>query len=354
MRLLGTFRKSLVVPALAAGLALPMSAQALVVGLDDFTITKNGFTLMGDPFNDNLAPGDPALSNATNFPPGDPAFYGLFGSSGQSETGGKRILDTTASPVFQATVDPTRTLRATGGTLITNNQPLSVSTFGLKSDDAFDVVGVFDLVEPGSVGAQYGIRIRDRVNSTNPGNDDLQMLVRKHENGNTEVVFRHFDAVSGTDLTVIENHFLTAIELATHDQIMLSLAKLNPGSNTITASYELMNNGVGSGIQTFTITNPLRDIFDGEDWTRAGFRALELEQQQTTGNQTGGSHSSGVITFQHSSSAGGVVYVPFMIQTLQINLGIPPFASQVSEPGMLALFGGGLLLLAYRARRRKA
>jgi hypothetical protein len=42
--------------------------------------------------------------------------------------------------------------------------------------------------------------------------------------------------------------------------------------DTIGASFEFMNSGVGSGVIAFTSTF---DIFNGEDWTRAGFRALD-------------------------------------------------------------------------------
>lgn len=275
MSALGALKRAAFFSALSIGLAAPLSANALVVGLDDFNVSKNGFVLMNDPFDDNIPFGGPGLGNAGLFPPGTQALYGTFGNSGQAETGSNRVINTTLVPSIPSTFSPGEFIRPVGGTLLTNTQPLSVSTFGLKRDDTFEVQGVFDLVDPGTPLSSYGIRLRDRVSFANPGNDELRMEVRKSPGGDVQVAFRYVDQSAGGIFTPIQSVVLTALQLATHDQIMLSLAKLNTGSDTITASFELLNGGVGSGLQTFNIANPVRDIFDGEDWTQAGFRALE-------------------------------------------------------------------------------
>jgi hypothetical protein len=61
-----------------------------------------------------------------------------------------------------------------------------------------------------------------------------------------------------------------ALADTTNDQLLLRLDRPSIGSNLITASYEYFDNGTSLGLVSFA---NMASIFNGEDWTRAGFFA---------------------------------------------------------------------------------
>lgn len=285
--------------ALLAISAVP--ASAFVVHLDNFTITKNGVTLMNDDFTDTAGlglagPMTEPNNNGTN------GIYSVINGGGQSEgsLAGNRTFDTDGAPLEPSAVVPGTKIRTTAIELQTSRTDVTDPN-GLKSDDTFRadaVVSLGSLTDLG-IGDTYGIRLRDRNTPTTLGNEELRLEIRKNGSNDPTVALRHRDNDLNIN-TLLQEIALTALDLSSHDQVLLTLEKASAGTDTITASFELLNGGVSSGVTAFTSTF---DIFGDEDWTRAGFRALDAN--------------------------------------------IP-----VSEPGVVLLFGLSLVGLAISRRRR--
>ena len=249
-------------------------SHAFVVNLDNFKITKNGATLMEDDFSDTggLSAAGPMTepSNVAGI-----GVYTVINSGGQSEgsVAGNRTFDTSGAPLQQSTVNPENTIRQSAIELRTSRSPVS-NPDGLKTDDTFRVdaiVSLGDLSDLSNSGS-YGIRLRDRNTPTTVGDDELRLEIRRNGSGDTVVALRHRDATANVN-TTLQEIALGAIDLSSHDQVLLSLEKASAGTNTISASFNLLSSGVGSGTTAFTSTF---DIFNGEDWTRAGFRAIAV------------------------------------------------------------------------------
>ncbi|NKB22704.1 MAG: PEP-CTERM sorting domain-containing protein [Alphaproteobacteria bacterium] len=248
-------------------------ASAFVVHLDNFTVTKNGVTLMNDNFTDTTGLGVAGpMTEPSN--DGTNGIYNIFEAGGQSEgsLAGNRTFDTDGAALQPSVVVPGTNIRTTTMELRTNRTDVSDPN-GLKTDDTFRVDAIVSLGSLTDLGIAdaYGIRLRDRNTPTTVGNDELRLAIRKDGSNNPTVALRHRDAELNVN-TVLEAITLSALDLSSHDQVRLTLEKANAGSDTITASYELLSSGVGSGNVAFTSTF---DIFNGEDWTRAGFRALD-------------------------------------------------------------------------------
>lgn len=255
---------TVLVGALIVSASMVNSASAYVVMIDNFTVTKNG----GVALNDSFDTGGP--------PPAGPSAAGIYGVNGTFAEGGGVATMTTAtgSPtVFGGT----SFIRHTA-TFLTNAQPLSVSMDGLKSDDALSVAGLFDLSIPTTNRESYGVYFTDRLGpggSLNTGNDQLEMRLVKNQAGQVRIQFQRLDHVTQTS-TGIQSILLetavgvTALGDITNDQLLLKLEKLSDTSNVITASFEYFDNGSSLGVMSFANT---ASIFNGEDYTRAGFFA---------------------------------------------------------------------------------
>ena len=248
-------------------------AAAYVVQLDNFTVTKNGVTLMNDNFNDTAGlglagPMTEPNNNGTN------GIYSVINGGGQSEgsLAGNRTFDTSGAPLQPSLLNPGTNIRFSAIDLQTprNN---ATDPNGLKNDDTFRidaVVSLGSLTDLG-IGDTYGIRLRDRNTPTTVGNEELRLEIRKNGSNDPTVALRHRDAELNIN-TTLQEISLSLLDLSAHDQVLLTLEKANAGSDTITASFELISGGVGSGVTAFTSTF---DIFGDEEWTRAGFRALD-------------------------------------------------------------------------------
>jgi hypothetical protein len=81
-----------------------------------------------------------------------------------------------------------------------------------------------------------------------------------------DVVFHHYDQTAFTfvDLETIALN-------PNHDQIALTLSRLNPSNNDIIASFAYVDGGVTGLSTTFATTET---IFNGEDFTRGQFMYL--------------------------------------------------------------------------------
>jgi len=249
------------------GAAWPAPASAYVVMLDDFNVQRNGSVIFHDPFSDGLPP-----PNAPNFTNGNLGSYGTNGTF--SEVGGRAVMDTSLGEPGSnpANVGQFAVLRS-------NIDPAN-PTLGLKSNSTFKVEALFDLLL--SIGPQdrYGVRLTDRLTAgpgtppNQPGDDVLEIAVRRGADGILRVQFREvgFDADSPT-----ENIAASVLAPATGvDQIMLRLERKSLLSTDVTASFDLIDNGLVTSSHTFlTAGNPFATIFNGENWTRAQLIATE-------------------------------------------------------------------------------
>jgi len=228
------------------------AAEAITASIDTFTVQKNGALLFQDPFSDGNPP-----PSAPNFATGTPASY--FTTGTPTESGGRAHLDAigAASSSFAGTQFLGEEAR-----LLTNIDPANLA-LGLKNDDTFSVSGVFDLVVPGPIREQYGVRLTDVAPGNQASPDTLVMRVVRGLNGSAFVSFARLDFGAQIN-TNIDN---TLLEPG-HDQIRLTLARTDATLDAITASFAYIDGGVEGPTTTFAGT---ADIFNTVNFTRAEF-----------------------------------------------------------------------------------
>lgn len=135
---------------------------------------------------------------------------------------------------------------------------------GLRNDDTFSVVGIFDLILP-DIREIYGIRLTDAAGGVE-GSDILDLRVHRRLDGTLEIEFRDSDDPANTS-TLIDQALLEPL----HSQICLRLERPDATDNSIFASFAYIDGGGICG--SFTTFANTADIFDGETFTRAEFRA---------------------------------------------------------------------------------
>jgi hypothetical protein len=233
---------------------LPLNAQAVTVIIDEFSIVKNGNTIFSDTFDNNIAPPDTG---------GNTQSYRIYGGPLGPESGGKLTLpgggESTTRP------DAGAMLRE-GARVRTSIDPLQ-PTNGLRIDELFSVTGIFDISIPTLVRERYGVRFTDgNSNVGNLLNNSVGISVMRTSTSLVEIVLHHYDqtAFTFTDISTF------ALE-TNHDQIALTLSRLDASNKGITASFAYIDAGVMGSTTTFSTTAP---IFDGEDFTRAAFMHL--------------------------------------------------------------------------------
>lgn len=246
-----------------------VGANAAVVYLDEFQVTKNRGTFFTDGFADGNSP-----PSAPNFPNGDQASYSVFGTfAAGSESGGLLRLNSADGGLTQNAVGDDRlTLRAA---LNSNIDPSNLVN-GLKIDDTLGLTGLFNLSSlTGPLINGYGIRFSDRtVAGVNQG---AELDVRFNPvTGKIEVryLLQDFDTNQ-----VFERGVADFAPPNGADQILLQIARPDTGfdgtnyTNTnFFASYSYLQGGniVGGGAFEAPIS-----LFQGENFVRAEFLAFE-------------------------------------------------------------------------------
>lgn len=248
---------------LAAGLMMltlqvAVPANAAIFTIDNFKINRaNGNLVFEDTFSDGAPP--PSAPNFTN---GNPGLYSVVGVTGP-EAGGKLNLNTALGAPSNA-VGRSGQNSVIDARLLTNIDPINMRN-GFKVGNDFIVSSLFDLsVLPTLRREGFGIRLSDG-GLTPTSNDILDLMIRLNAGGNLVVDFRRLD-VTADFVTIIDS---VALELG-HQQILLELSKLNAATKTITASFAYVDGGVVGSSFVFANT---ADIFNGENVTRASFRA---------------------------------------------------------------------------------
>ena len=186
-------------------------SHAYTFRVDTFRIIKNGALYFEDRFDSGAPP-----PSAPNRASGSPISYSVTGTLGP-EQGGKLILEASQSSAAEALIGELNFL-IHSALLLTNRDSTNLAS-GLKVDDTFSITGVFDLVIPGPRRERYGIRLRDRT-PDQPGDDNLELAVRRTAAGNLRIQFRRFDYVTDTVTTI------ASVPLdSNHEQISFTLSK---------------------------------------------------------------------------------------------------------------------------------
>lgn len=214
-----------------------------------------------DSFSDGISP-----PSAPNFSNSNPGAYFLTGVAG-TEAGGKLSLDTSLGEIRDATGRAGQN-RVFDARLLTNIDPTN-TTNGFKAANTFIVNGLFDLSALPTVPFEgFGIRLSDAgIGSlSNQGDDQVELFVRRSPINDLVIQFRRVDSLNDLVTT-----FGSVLLDTGHDQVQLALSKLNATTPTVAASFAYVDGGVVGGPTSFVNT---ADIFNGENATRASFRAI--------------------------------------------------------------------------------
>jgi hypothetical protein len=234
-------------------------ASATVFSIDQFTITRaNGSPIFQDTFADNLAP-----PNSPNFANGTATSYFLTGGAG-IEANGSYGLDTSLGAVRDAVGRPGQNLVVDAR--VQTNVDNTNNANGLKGGNTFIVSGLFNLTSLPVVPIEgFGIRLSDSGVVGGTGNDIVDLFVRQNASGMLIIEFRRLDLVAN----FVTSYGTFAYDPG-HDQVLLELSKLDAATKAIQASYAYVDAGITSAFTAFGTTT---DIFNGENATRASFRA---------------------------------------------------------------------------------
>lgn len=262
--------------ALAAALFLPEAAAAYTVTVDQFVVTRDQFDgTNGNPvfFNETFGDGVPIPSTQATYPSGTPVPVAGVGT--WTEMGGRAVADSSNGPVQINSSFGEGPLVTHRARFLTNDGP--VNGFGLKSDDSFEVRGLFDLSSVLDRNySTYSIGLRDFSQNGNGNNNDAVRLgVFRDIGGDIHISFRE---VSFADTT--SNIIDTDVLLSGHDQILFVLGHV-AGTGSVTASYAYVDSVIDianptdlSGL-SFTQLSGSASVFDGEEFTQAGFQVFE-------------------------------------------------------------------------------
>lgn len=243
--------------------------------LDQFDLSRNA-----DPFffNDAFGDGNPPPSAGDVFPNGQPATYSTTGEF--AESNGRVVMD-------GADAGPTLAHLFTSVPFLGHFSVLQTDistdlTRGLKIDDDFTLRARFDLVLPDENGEAYGIRFTDLIASgpnAHPGDDAMELIVRRGNDGVVRVGFFERDYEAGTFTAIQQMQLNLAPGAGLADQIVLRLSHEAATPGVVTAGFELLDGGATVFSRTFANTGRIfgtetpGDASDDEVWTRASFIA---------------------------------------------------------------------------------
>jgi VCBS repeat-containing protein len=289
------------------------------VQIDNFHVDRNGLTFFDDPFSDNNQP--PSAPPIIN---GNPTSYSV-GTATLTEAGGRAIMDGANGGSFAIGTGVGHFVALNTNT---SNNPGDLG-LGLKNDDDFTVEGRFDLIVP-DFNQNYGIRVTDNTGPGHPGDDVIQLIVLRNAGpgGALQLGLSRIDFVHST---VSGISGLPIAPAPADDQILLRLSHQASNPGVITASYQLLDNGVVtssgnlSGFGQIFGTRTPGDTSDDELYTRAQFVAGEAISPISTLNGQYGSLSvnqNGTWTYNLANgqanvqalAAGQTVFDTFQVQ----------------------------------------
>lgn len=225
-----------------------------ITSIDQFTVTKNGSTIVSDGFDNGLTPtqetGTYNVSGA--FPDGAEFFGHLtlnsdWGATSQNASGGIR-----------------QHLTSTRRTNIEQG-----STNGLHIGSIFDVTGTFDTVMPNlGLNNGYGVKFIDALPGQTQPDRLLELNVQYWEPAGMNVIrFLMQDFEAGTITTLGTIDFDPGIA----DQIQLRISHSAAGSSDFTASYAF---GTSGSFDSFMEFGNAGILFTNTDHVRAQFNVF--------------------------------------------------------------------------------
>lgn len=249
------------------------SAAATVFQIDEFSVELNGQLMFQDTFSDGTPP-----PNGPQFNIGNPApnLNNIYNTAGTIvESGGKVLLDAVNNG------EPNLNVQNLDGKIIRARLQTPTDPGLLRSmngNDTFKVSAVYDLAIPTLRTEDYRIRLTDRggAEGNNNSPDSLDLRVeRRLSDGQVMVRFVRANYVTDQNEVVAQ----IGLNLAgSPDQIRLNMAKLDPNTHAITASFSYLKDGqvlsTHAFAQTATIFTP-----GYEQFTRAQFNAQVRSDQ---------------------------------------------------------------------------
>jgi hypothetical protein len=225
-----------------------------------------------DSASNSLAPNDLFAPNyIAGGSVGTPADYGIFGTfaADSLDGSGKLRLDNSGTALSTnpfgnpAYVQQARLLTSTDSS---NN--------GLKDTTSFAVTAIFDLTAP-VAGTSYGIRLTDKSPADALGNDSVSLMLRNSGSG-TEIAFTKADFINHSNVTLDSDTLLSSPFIA------LRLSHDDPTNNLVTASFAYLSSVGDLASAVWNTSSVTTTIFNGENFTRAEFRAVAAVPEADT------------------------------------------------------------------------
>jgi hypothetical protein len=241
---------------------LPIASHALVISINDFSISRNGALFFQDSFSDGNEP-----PSAPNFPNGTAASYVVRGTiPSTAESGGRLQIDSANGELSTNAIELARI--ETRARLLTNVDSTNL-TAGLKSDDTLSLRGLFSLTAPtGVFNPQYSVRFTDAATGSVHQSAQVQVLFRSLT-GQTEIrfIWQDFDA---NTITVLGSESFAPPSGA--DEILLGIDRPNALSDDFFGGFAYVSGGV---VGPFTQFASAAQLFQGENFVRAEFNVSD-------------------------------------------------------------------------------
>ncbi|MHB9116785.1 MAG: hypothetical protein ACYC2R_00730 [Burkholderiales bacterium] len=231
------------------------AANAFQFAIDDFKVVQDGTAIFHDGFDGATTP--PA---APNFSDGTAGVYWVRGTF-SAPAGGKLSLTTAGTEISPVTPNY---LVQRGLLEHTVSADGSINTSaGLTPGRSFEVSAIYDLNMPQVVSESYGIELGDWAKKNCP--DCVRMAVLMNDKGKVNIKFYKINPA-----TQLKTDISSVTVDSSHQQILLKLSKSDAASNTVTASYAYIDNGVpGAEVPMAGSTT----IFNVQPYSLASFLA---------------------------------------------------------------------------------
>ncbi|MBZ0092361.1 MAG: hypothetical protein K8F27_09100 [Sulfuricellaceae bacterium] len=304
-------------------LAGASAANAFPFAIDDFKVVQDGVTIFHDGFDGATTP--PA---APNFSDGTAGVYwprGIF----SAPAGGKLSLTTAGTEISPVTPNYL-VQRGLLEHTVSADGSINASA-GLTPGHSFEVSAIYDLNMPQVVSESYGIELGDWAQKNCP--DCVRMAVLMNDKGKVNIKFYKINPA-----TQLKTDISSVTADATHPQILLKLKKSDAASNTVTASYTYIDNGVpGTEVPMAGSTT----IFNVQQYSLASFLAYTPVATATaqgsnsnlslTAQVNGaGNYSGKTVNVYVAAIYGGLVFFNNGMSWAQWTGGtMPPYASGV-------------------------
>jgi len=270
--------------------AVPGSAKATSIHMDEFSVTLNGSPLFDDSFNQNTTLNGgtgSTVASGVNFAGGSPANYFVHGIIPESTTNNGQALLNTANGIVVTQPDPFFPVISNVNAVLETGTSATAAN-ALTQTTSFAVTGLFDLSLPNVVGGTDALTLTNRYAVNNDMGNVLQIRLRDCAPGvglcgalsGPVVQFVYLNFITNSN-TLISEFALSSAQLA-DPQFMFEFLKA-ANTNVIDACYAF---GMGNTLLSFNAaptcfaaTDSSTDVFTssitGGDTVRAGFETFD-------------------------------------------------------------------------------